>query len=120
MLSIIIICVIAVIITFVITLKHREKPDAYKVKYTYTKKLYYKDIIVSSDKIVYTDTEGHVCEVTTGRLDTIKLQEDTENYIEVKYYEHNPKWLALTGVYQEYIVHGNAELKEGSKWEVRK
>lgn len=144
----IIICVIAVIITFVVTLKHGEKPDVYKaaqnafiaaflsvvcwiildfvigtiapVEYTYTKKLYYEDIIVSSDKIVYTDAEDYVCEITTGRLDTIKLQEDTENYIEVKYYEHNPKWLAITGVYQEYIVHGNAELKEGSKWEIRK
>lgn len=137
----IIICIIAVIILVIIHLKYKETPNIClfaflgvqciivldyiigtitPVEYTYAKKLYYEDIIVSSDKIVYTDEENYVCEITTNKLDSIQLQEDTENYIEVKYYEHNPKWLALTGTYQEYIVHGNVELKEGKKWELER
>jgi hypothetical protein len=144
----IVICVIAVLLTFIIACKRDETHNIYSasqitfiaaflsvvcwiildfiigaivpVEYTYSEKLYYEDIIVNSDKIVYTDEEDYVCEITTNKLDSIQLQEDTENYIEVKYYEHNPKWLAITGGYQEYIVHGNAELKEGPKWELRR
>ena len=137
----IIICIIALIILVIIHLKYKENPNIClltfigvqcmivldyiigtiaPVEYTHTKKLYYEDIIVSSDKIVYADTENYICEIVFGNLDTIKLQEDTENYIEVKHYEHNPKWLALTGTYQEYIVHGNVELKEGIKWELER
>lgn len=79
---------------------------AIPAKYKNTEKIYYDNIIVSTNKIVYVDEDEHVNEVLINNLDSIKLQEDTETYIEVKYYERIPNWLTFSGNYKEYTIHG--------------